>query len=157
MEQEATNNQGSVDLVELSPPFFLRVGAAFIDYIVFLALPLASLVTETTVGGSGLGVFSDRTIWFLACVVGFANCVLLPQIAGQSIGKMLTGIRVVSNDLGELRRVRLFVRQTLGYFVTLATFGIGFLAAAVIPSGRSLHDYISGTTTVRARKTLVRV
>lgn len=157
MKNESTDNQGSIDLVALSPPFFLRVGAALVDYIVFLALPLTSLVTETTVGGQGLGLFTDRTIWFLACLVGFVNCVIFPQIAGQSVGKMLTGIRIVSSDLGELRRVRLLVRQTLGYLLTVATLGIGFLASAFVPSGRALHDAIAGTTTVRARKTLVRI
>jgi uncharacterized RDD family membrane protein YckC len=141
----------------LIPPFLLRVGAGLIDYIIFLILPLAGLISERTVGNNGLGILSDRTVWLLSFVIGFINCVLLPQIAGQSLGKMITGIRIVSSGLEDMGRIRLFVRQTIGYALTLATFGIGFLAAAVLPSGRTLHDVISGTRTLRARKTLVKI
>lgn len=157
MTNENSDTLQTSDFGSLAPPFLLRVGAALIDYIVFLVLPLISLVTETSIGGQGLGIATDRTVWFLACVIGFCNCVLLPQFGGQSIGKMLTGIRIVSTNLGELSRVRLIIRQTIGYLVTIGTLGIGFLIAAVLPSGRTLHDVLSGTVTVRARKTTVRV
>jgi len=157
LANESTDTLPTSDIETLAPPFLLRVGAALVDYIIFLMLPLTSLVTETTVGGQGLGIFSDRTIWFLAFVMCFCNCVLLPQIAGQSVGKMLTGIRIVSSDLTDLRRFRLLVRQTIGYLLTVATLGLGFLVAAILPSGRTLHDAISGTATIRARKTLVRI
>ncbi|HMT09804.1 MAG TPA: RDD family protein [Pyrinomonadaceae bacterium] len=157
MTNENSDTVQSSNVVELAPPFLLRVGAALIDYIVFLFLPLASLVTESLIGGTGLGIASDRTVWFLAFVIGFVNCVFVPQIGGQSIGKMLTGIRIVSSDLSDLGRIRLLLRQTLGYLLTIATLGLGFLAAAVLPSGRSLHDAVLGTATVRARKSLVEI
>ena len=144
-------------MTELAPPFLLRVGAVLIDYIVFLVLPLGSLVSERMLGGAGLGLMSDRTVWLFACVIGFVNCVVFPQIGGQSVGKLMTGIRIVSSGTGELGRFRLFLRQTVGYLVTLGTLGLGFLVAAILPSGRTLHDAIFATTTVRARKTLVRV
>lgn len=147
----------SEQLIELAPPFLLRVGAALIDYIVFLLLPLAGLISERALGGMGFGLFSDRTIWLLACVIGFINCVILPQVSGQSLGKLMTGVRIVKRDGTQISRFALLVRQTLGYLITLATLGLGFLVCAILPSGRTLHDAITGSVTVRAKKTLVRV
>jgi uncharacterized RDD family membrane protein YckC len=44
------------------------------------------------------------------------------------------------------------VRDVVGYALTVLTLGFGFLIAAVIPSGRALHDYIAGTIVIRGRK-----
>lgn len=135
----------------------MRVGSVLIDYIVFLLLPLGSLLIEVTVGGSGLGIMTDRTVWFIACIIGFANCVVVPMIGGQTLGKIATGSRIVASDLGDVGRLRLFLRQTVGYVLTLATLGVGFLVAAILPSGKTLHDAVFGTLVVRARKSIIRI
>ena len=144
-------------VVDFAPPFLLRVGSLLVDYIIFLALPLTGLVSDRLMGGNGFGVFTDRTIWLLAVILSVVNIVFLPLIAGQTFGKILTGIRIVKADGSPSGRGSIFVRQTIGYLLTLATLGIGFLVSALNPSGRSLHDYIAGTVTVRAQRRLVKV
>lgn len=140
---------------DFQPPFVLRFGAVMIDYIVLLIPPLAGLLSDKLFGGMGLGIFTDRTLWLIAVVSAGANVVLLPLFLGQTLGMALTGIRIVKNDGSPVGAFAVFVRQTLGYLLTLATFGLGFLLAAVNSSGRTLHDLLTGTTVVRARKRLV--
>lgn len=140
---------------DFQPPFLLRFGAVIVDYIVLLILPLAGLLSEKLVGGNGFGIFTDRTLWLLAVILAVMNTILLPLFLGQTIGMLLTGIRIVKKDGSPVGIFAVLVRQTLGYILTLATFGLGFLLAAVNTSGRSLHDLLSGTTVVRARKRLI--
>lgn len=140
---------------DFQPPFLLRFGAVIIDYIVLLILPLAGLLSGKLIGGSGLGLVTDRTLWLLAVVLAGVNTVILPLFSGQTTGMLITGIRIVKNDGSPLSIFPVLVRQTLGYLLTLATFGLGFLVAAVNSSGRTLHDFLTGTTVVRARKRLI--
>ena len=159
IDQDTTSHEIGSDLspADFQPPFLLRLGSAIIDYIVLLILPLTGLLSEKLVGGSGFGVFTDRTLWFLAVLLAGANVVLLPLVRGQSIGKMLTGIRIVRNDGTPAGRGALIIRQTLGYLLTLATFGLGFLICALNGSGRTLHDFLTGTVTVRASRRIVSI
>ena len=137
------------------PPFLLRLASVFVDYIILLILPLTGLLSEKLVGSSGFGVFSDRTIWLFAIVFAGLNAVVLPIFIGQTIGKMLTGIRIVTIDGSPVGFGRVFMRQTFGYVLTLATLGLGFIISGVNGSGRALHDFLTGTVVVRASKRVV--
>ncbi|MBA3769356.1 MAG: RDD family protein [Blastocatellia bacterium] len=143
--------------IDFRPPFLLRLGSILIDYIVLLVIPLSGLLFERLVGGVGFEVVSDRTLWLLAFVMAGVNVVLLPLVGGQTIGKMLTGIRIVMRDGGTVSVKGMVLRQTIGYLISIATLGLGLFIAGLNTSGRSLHDFIFGTVVVRARKTLVSV
>jgi uncharacterized RDD family membrane protein YckC len=80
------------------------------------------------------------------------NFVIFPLFSGQSIGKMLTGLRVVKSDGNSPSLGKLFLRHFVGYLVTFLTLGLGFLPAVLNKSGRTLHDYISGTIVIYGRK-----
>ena len=143
--------------IDFRPPFMLRLGSILIDYIVLLIIPLSGLLFERLVGGVGFEVVSDRTLWFLAFVLAGVNVVLLPVIGGQTVGKILTGIRIVMSDGGMVSIKGMVLRQTIGYLISIATLGLGLFIAGLNTSGRSLHDFIFGTVVVRARKTMVSV
>ena len=140
---------------DFQPPFLLRFGSVIIDYIVLLILPITGLLSEKLVGGTGFGIFSDRTIWLIAVIFAGLNVVILPLILGQTAGMMLAGIRIVSKDGSTAGRGAVLARQTIGYLITLGTLGLGFLVSAVNSSGRTLHDFLTGTALVRARKRIV--
>lgn len=138
----------------LQAPFLLRTAAFCVDYIILLALPIGWLIALKLFGdrsSGGLGGF----IWFLGFLLLAANFILFPLLRGQTIGKMLAGITIVNIDGSYLRLSGVIRRNILGYFVTAATLGLGFLVSGMNSSGRALHDMIAGTVVVRARKTLV--
>jgi len=153
----ARSMQPAFRAIDFRPPFLLRLGSILIDYIVLLIIPLSGLLVERLVVGGGFGIVSDRTLWLLGFILAGVNVVLLPLIGGQTIGKMLTGIRIVMRDGGMVSIKGMVLRQTVGYLISIATLGLGLFIAGLNTSGRSLHDFIFGTVVVRARKTLVSV
>ena len=69
---------------------------------------------------------------------------------GQTIGKMLTGVRVVSDD-GERVDVGRAVLRATGCLVSLLTAGIGYLPAFFGSDARALQDRFARTRVVRVR------
>ena len=67
---------------------------------------------------------------------------------GQTPGKMLMRVRVVTKDFGNLTLLRAFAR-TLCYFLSSLFLGLGFLIAAFDRDKRALHDFIAKTYVVR--------
>jgi uncharacterized RDD family membrane protein YckC len=145
-------------IIEFSPdvlaaPFALRAAALIIDYIVLLALPLVWLVLARFLSDTGAPDGIGKTIWILAVLLAVVDLLVMPIVfSGQSLGKMVVGIRIVRRDGTRAHAVQVLLRDVLGYLLTLVTFGLGFLVAAITPSGRALHDYVAGTIVIRGRK-----
>ena len=70
--------------------------------------------------------------------------------AGQTIGKMVTGVRVIGDD-GQPVDIAGAVLRTAGCAVSLLTLGLGYLPAFFAADRRALQDRIAGTQVVRAR------
>jgi uncharacterized RDD family membrane protein YckC len=69
---------------------------------------------------------------------------------GQTLGKMVAGIRVVQSDAeGSLDLGRAFLR-TVMWIVLAVPAGLGFLTALFSRDHRGLHDRFAGTRVVRA-------
>ncbi len=137
---------------ELRAPFMLRCAALSIDYLLLVILPATWLMLGTTVG-SGPGGGIGTVVWTIAIIVFVANFLLLPLATGRSLGKLLTGLTIVNMDGTKVSPVKLLMRNTVGYLITAASAGLGFVIAAFSTTGRSLHDMLAGTVVIRGRKT----
>jgi uncharacterized RDD family membrane protein YckC len=139
----------------LRAPFALRCGALLIDYIVIVLIPITFLLISRSLGNDGARLLNSELNdigWLLAVLLCVANLAILPLVGGQTIGKMLTGIRVVTVD-GSIPSAKVILfRQVIGYLVTGLTLGFGFLLAAFGVRSRALHDYVAGTTVIYADK-----
>lgn len=145
------------DPEKLRAPFLLRCGALLIDYIFVLIAPVASLLFSKMLGNSGAMLINSAvsdTGWVIAILFAAANLLALQTFTGQSIGKMMTGIRIVKTDGNLPGAWTILFRSLVGYTVTAATFGLGFLFAAFSGKGRALHDLIAGTVVTYARRTI---
>ncbi len=139
----------------LKAPFLLRCGALLLDYVLLVSIPVITLVVSRYMGNDGAKLLSNELYsagWLIAVLLGIANFVLLPMFAGQTIGKMLTGIRIVGRDGNPASAGRIALRQTLGYLLTAVSFGLGFLVSIFSGKGRALHDYLAGTVVIYADK-----
>jgi uncharacterized RDD family membrane protein YckC len=141
------------DVERLKAPILLRCGAVLIDYIILISIPvigllLARYLRETNLLNNNI----TNTSWLIMILFAVTNFVIFPLFSGQSVGKMLTGLRVVKSDGDSPTLGKLFMRHFVGYFVTFLTLGLGFLPAVLNKSGRTLHDYISGTIVIYGRK-----
>ncbi len=143
------------DVERLKAPFLLRCGALLIDYILLIAVPVVSLLIGRSFEYDGAKLLNSEVSnagWLIMILFGITNFVIFPMFSGQSIGKMLTGLRVVKTDGGAASFSRLLVRHLIGYPLTILTGGLGLLIAAVNSSGRTLHDLLAGTIVVYGRK-----
>ena len=69
---------------------------------------------------------------------------------GQTIGKMIAGIRVVGED-GRRVDIGGACLRAVGCLLSLLTAGLGYLPALLSADGRAVQDRISGTRVVSAR------
>ena len=137
--------------------FWIRVVAALADLVVCLAVEqsfsaVAARVAgpeaddPTTVGGL-VGMF---TLLFAALYTAVLHS--LPW--GQTIGKMLVGIRVVSND-GEPVVFGAGLLRFAAYLASLLPLGLGFVMAGLRRDKRALHDLLAGTRVERVPRIVV--
>jgi uncharacterized RDD family membrane protein YckC len=141
-------------ITELAPASAAaRLMAAIID--VTLLGAINAVVVYLTLALSGLTVDEIRVLP-VAPVLGFLAILdggyLIAFIAasGQTIGKMITGIRVMSED-GRRVEIGGAVLRAAGCGVSLLTAGLGYLPAFLTSDRRALQDRISGTRVVSAR------
>ncbi len=136
-------------------PFVLRCAALAIDYMLLIVLPVTWLLISRIVSESASNISIAGISWYLGIILSLLNFLVLPLWRGQTVGKMVTGLTILKKNGVRIDMRSLFWRHILGYGITLLTFGLGFLIAAVNNSGRALHDLIGGTVVVRARKSPV--
>ena len=100
-------------------------------------------------GARAAGNSAETAGVLLAIVMAIVNLVVVPGFTGFTLGKWATGLRIERNDGGELGIGRALLRHFVGYPISFALLGLGFLIAAVSVHGRGLHDMIAGTIVVR--------
>lgn len=145
------------DAEKLRAPFLLRCGSLLIDYILIASVPAISVLLGRFMGYDGAKLLNseiNNAGWLIMILLAITNFVIFPMFSGQSIGKMLTGLRITNRDGTMPGFVTLLLRHVVGYPITFLTGMLGFLISAFSAEGRTLHDYISGTTVVYGQKNL---
>ncbi|HKX84752.1 MAG TPA: RDD family protein [Pyrinomonadaceae bacterium] len=138
---------------DVKAPFILRCGALIIDYVVVVVVPVFMLLLGRLTGDSGSSLLDgelNNAGWLIAILLALSNSLLLPMYSGQTLGKMVTGIRVVRLDGGHANPGTILFRQIVGglFFVFSAT--LSFVFSIFSGKGRALHDYIAGTVVIFA-------
>ena len=135
----------------LSAPFPLRCGALLIDYIVLISIVVFGTLVARVLGGGArvAGNSAETAAIMLAVVMTLLNLVVIPALTGLTLGKWATGLRIERVDGGPLGFGRALLRHFVGYPLSFALLGLGFVIAAVSVHGRGLHDIIAGTIVVR--------
>lgn len=144
---------------KLKAPFLLRCGALIIDYIIFIAVPVMSILFARFMGNDGAKLLNselNNSGWLIAVLIGLTNFLIFPIFSGRSIGKMLTGLQIVKADGHDASFASITMRHLIGYPLTLLTLGLGFLLSAFTKNGRALHDLIGGTVVVYGRKRVLK-
>jgi uncharacterized RDD family membrane protein YckC len=139
-----------VDAVEGASPFSRRFVAAVIDHGILLGIDLVVLyftlrLTDLTFADWRVLPWLPLGVFLLSLKVAYLSA--FTTAGGQTIGKMATHIRVVSEDGGGLDPGRALRRAVLG-LMSIATAGAPFLTAVADPLRRGVHDRASGTRVV---------
>ena len=131
--------------------FWIRTLAAVIDFVLFaLVQSSLGLVGRRMLGADldSVATFKPVAAFFTLVFAG-AYTTVLHSLAGQTIGKMLVGVRVVAGDDGPPPFGAALLRFG-AYFASVATLGLGFAMAGLRRDKRALHDLIAGTRVERA-------
>lgn len=127
-----------------------RLAAAAIDAA--LLGSIAAVVTMFTMQLAQLPMtqvldlpFVPMLTFFALIAVGYE--LLFTAAQGQTIGKMMMGLRVVPEDMPDADRVS--VKQAAVRALSLLPLGAG-LVAALVGSGQAVHDRMAHTRVVRA-------
>ncbi len=142
------------DAERLKAPLILRCGAILIDYILIIS-PLVVTYLLSFTKAIVLDKWSDEIInigWLVTLLLILTDFVLFPLINGKSIGKMLTGLRIVKSDGSTPSLVAVLLRHLIGYPLSFVIFGLGFLLPVFNEKGRALHDYLAGTIVVYGKQ-----
>jgi uncharacterized RDD family membrane protein YckC len=129
-----------------------RLGAAAIDLVLLLAIDVAVIWLTLRISGLTLTLDDIRTIrpvpmTAFLLVMAFLYLTGFTVGGGQTIGKMLAGIRVTGDD-GRGVDITGAVVRALGCLVTIASLGLLFLPAFFGTDRRAMHDRMAGTRVV---------
>jgi uncharacterized RDD family membrane protein YckC len=121
----------------------LVILAAIDAVVIYFTMQLCYLTVED------LGILPKGPLLAFLLVQNLGYLVAFTA-GGQTLGKMVAGIRVVQSDTdGALDLGRAFLR-TLMWLMLAVPAGLGFLTALFSRDHRGLHDRFAGTRVVRA-------
>lgn len=146
------------DAERLKAPFLLRCGAILVDYILIVSIPVLSLLISRLMDVPDAKLLNNEFTnvgWLLMVLLALTNLVIFPLISGQTIGKMLTGSRIVALDGNAPTVKQLLLRHFVGYPLTVLTLGLGFLFSVLNRKGRALHDFLAGTVVIYGKKQIL--
>lgn len=131
-----------------------RVGAILLDTLIVL-LPLyvvaGLLFGETQTSGGSASVSLSGWPFVITTLIGFGYFFALEATLGQTLGKKIVGIRVVSDRGAELTTGQALVRTLLRIVDGFAFYLVGFIVALVSDKNQRVGDMAASTRVVKAR------
>jgi uncharacterized RDD family membrane protein YckC len=128
--------------------FWRRAAAVAVD-VAFAAGLLE--VARLAVSGGSRGLAARAFAGTCVLVVPAAYAVLAHGTGGQTLGKRLVGVRVVSAAGGPIGYPRALARY-VAWWLSALPLATGFLLAAGRRDRRAVHDLLAGTRVVRAAR-----
>ena len=133
------------------PSALRRVGAAFVDVLILAGINTAALYLTLAIAGLSMAEWRVVPAVPMAAFLLLLNAGYLIAFTtsnGQTIGKMMTGIRVVADHGGRVDIASAALR-TLGALICVALAGLPYLPALLSHDGRALHDRLAGTRVIK--------
>jgi uncharacterized RDD family membrane protein YckC len=116
----------------------------------FIAILLDTILVGILAGIVGAVVGQSVLGISVGFIVGMIyNWYFWTRNRGQTPGKMLLGVRVVSKDGGPISDVQAVIRY-IGYYINTFFLFIGWIWAAFDDRGQGWHDKLAGTYVEKA-------
>lgn len=131
--------------------FSERLVAFVVDLALFQIGYLLTLVALLAFGGAEARRWATTASAALWVFLYFASVTALTA-GGQTPGKRLIGIRVISDDDGETPGLRQSLMRSVCSLASTLLMALGFLWALFHPRGLTWHDIAAGTIVVQARQ-----
>lgn len=115
-------------------------------YVAAVVVSVKGAPPSAVESAASSGLAFGTGFWF--CVSVFMNFVVLQGLTGSTLGKMITGTRVVNDDGSSIGVVKSFWRTVL-YVPSIVPLNLGFLSVLYDPENRCWHDRVCETQVVR--------
>ncbi len=154
MDEEYTQDH---DHKEMNPPelkyagFWMRFWAYLLDLIVIgsingiVVYPIFRALNLSLNDANMLAPISIVTALFF-----YAYFVLMTRYFGQTLGKMVFGLRVISLKDPKLSWRSILFREWIGRFIS-GTIFILYIVVGFLPKKQGIHDLFADTTVVHER------
>lgn len=132
--------------------FWMRFWAYLIDLIVIGSVDriiIKPVLKAFDVSQYDVTIFSPITIG--SAIVFYLYFVLMTKFLGQTIGKMVFGLKVVSLKKETLSWDTIIFRELIGRFIS-KTIWITYVLVGILPKKQGLHDLFSDTSVVLEKK-----
>ncbi|MGZ0086739.1 RDD family protein [Geobacillus sp. YF-1] len=93
------------------------------------------------------GLFAPAAI--AAAILFYAYFVLMTKAFGQTLGKMVFGLKVVDERGGRLTWLTVLFREVVGKFISKTLLFVGFLFVAFSEKKKGMHDQFADTIVIR--------
>ncbi|EGL83171.1 RDD domain containing protein [Caldalkalibacillus thermarum TA2.A1] len=128
--------------------FWIRTLAYLMDLIVVSALSYLLVTPFFSVFGLEVTWRVLTVTFFYIGLIGSLYFIVMTKVLGQTLGKMLFGLRVVKADGTPLDWGTAIFREGVGRFLAQYVFHIGYIWVAFHPRKKGWHDYIADTYVV---------
>jgi uncharacterized RDD family membrane protein YckC len=132
--------------------FWIRFGATLLDFLFLLGLSF--LIFNPIRRALGYDLETLSPVDFVETIVDLLYTTLLTWWSGQTLGKMIVGIRVVSarHARGKLTIGQVLLREVIGKLLSGIVLMLGYLWVAWSDKKQGWHDLIAKTYVVRESK-----
>jgi uncharacterized RDD family membrane protein YckC len=139
---------GTTPTVTHPAGFWIRLGAFLIDLLVIMVVQfLLQVIARVRFRSDAEGVMG--AVAFFTFVFAVAYPTVLHTIAGQTLGKLATRVRVVALDGEALPLGASFLRAIAFWTALVFTFGIGHIVGGLRKDKRAFHDLLAGSRAER--------
>jgi uncharacterized RDD family membrane protein YckC len=127
--------------------FWMRFWAYLADIIIIASInriivhPIFKLMDLS----SGQGWFSPEAIF--TAIVYYLYFTLMTKFLGQTLGKMIFGLKVVGLKEEKLSWGTVVFREFIGRFIS-KTIIVGYIIVGLMPKKQGLHDIFADTTVI---------
>ena len=123
-----------------------RVGAFVIDYVLSFVLGVGL--------GFGFAIALESTAGiYLGVILGFFGYyIVLEGLTGQTLGKRVAGVVVVSRDGSPITFGQALTRNLLRLVDGILNYAVGLVVMLVSEDRQRIGDHVADTVVVRARR-----
>lgn len=128
--------------------FWMRFWAYLLDIIVIGSLDrilIKPLFRALDISLSDPSMFAPISI--ATGITFYAYFVIMTKLFGQTLGKMVFGLKVVTLDGHPLSWSTILFREWIGRFISVTVL-IGYCLVAFLPKKQALHDLFVETTVI---------
>lgn len=128
--------------------FWMRFWAYLLDLIVIGSIDrliIKPVFRAIDIPLYELSLFAPLTIF--TAITFYTYFVLMTKFLGQTLGKMVLGIKVIDLQGRKLSWGTVIFREWIGRFISGTVF-VGYLIVAFLPKKQGLHDLFVETTVV---------